>query len=52
MESPNDLKAHQKMEKDKGKVGSRKVESQDEIQIDLIKKVGKGTSLGWSRQAS
>jgi hypothetical protein len=35
----------------KGKVGSWKVESPDELQEELIKG-GKGTSLGWSRQAS
>jgi hypothetical protein len=52
MESPDELKAHQRMEKDKGKVGSGKVESPDELQNELIKKKGKGTSLGWSRQES
>jgi hypothetical protein len=46
------LKAHQRMERDKGKVGSWKVESPDELQEELIKKGGKGTSLGWSRQES
>jgi len=29
-----------------------KVESLDEIQEELIKKAGEGTSFGWSRQAS
>jgi hypothetical protein len=46
MESSDELKAHQIMEKDKGKVGFGKVESPDE----LIK--GKGTSLRWSCHAS
>ena len=53
MESPDELKAHQRMEKVKeGKLDSWKVESLDEFQNELIKKGGKGTSLGWSRQAS
>jgi hypothetical protein len=38
------------MKRDKGKVGSWKVESPDELQEELIKKGGKGTSLGWSRR--
>jgi hypothetical protein len=42
MESPDELKAHQRMERDK--VGSWKVESLDELQEELIKG-GKGTSL-------
>jgi hypothetical protein len=42
MESPDELKAHQRMEKDKGKVGFGKVESPYEIQEELIKKGGKG----------
>jgi hypothetical protein len=50
MESPYELKAHQRMEKDKEKVGSRKVELPDEFQNELIKKGGKGTSLRWSHQ--
>ena len=33
-----------------GKVGLWKVELPDEIQDKLIKKGGKGTSLGWSLQ--
>jgi hypothetical protein len=52
MESPDELKAYQRMENDKGKVGSGKVESPDELQYELIKNGGKGTSLGWSHQAS
>jgi hypothetical protein len=53
MESPDEIKAHQRMERGKeGKVGSGKVESPDELQDELIKKGGKGTSLGWSRQES
>jgi hypothetical protein len=48
MESPDELKAHQVMEKDKGRVGSGKVESQHELQNKLIKKGKKGTSIGWS----
>jgi hypothetical protein len=54
MELPDEIKAHQRMEREKkkGKVGSGKVESPDELQDELIKKSGKGTSLGWSRQAS
>jgi hypothetical protein len=32
--------------------GSGNVESSDEFQDELIKKGGKGTSLGWSHQAS
>jgi hypothetical protein len=49
MEFPDETKAHQRMERgEKGKVGSRKVESPDELQNELIKKGGKGTSLGWS----
>jgi hypothetical protein len=53
MNSPDELKAHQKRERGKkGKVGSWKVESPDELQEELIKKGGKGTSLGWSRQES
>jgi hypothetical protein len=52
MESPDEIKAHQRMERGKqGKVGSGKVESPDELQEELIKG-GKGTSFGWSRQAS
>jgi hypothetical protein len=47
MESLNEIKDHQRMERDK--VGSWKVESPDDIQEDLIKGV-KGASLGWSRQ--
>jgi hypothetical protein len=31
---------------------SGKVESPDELQDELIKEGGKGTSLGWSRQVS
>jgi hypothetical protein len=45
-------KAHQRMEKDKEKVGFGKVESLDEIEYELINKGGKGTSLWWSHQAS
>ena len=52
MESPDELKAHQRMEKDKGKVSYGKVESLDEIKDELIKKSGKGTFLGWSCQES
>jgi hypothetical protein len=52
MESPDELKAHQRMEKGKqGKVGSWKVESLDEPQEELIKG-GRGTSFKWSRQES
>jgi hypothetical protein len=52
MESPDETNAHQRMERgEKGKVGSGKVESPDELQEELIKG-GKGTSLGWSRQES
>ena len=49
MESPDELKAHQRVERDK--VGSWKVKSPDEIQEDLIKG-GNGTSFRWSRQTS
>ena len=52
MDFPEELKAYQRMQKDKGKVGSGKVESPDELQDELIKKGGKGTPLGWSRKAS
>jgi hypothetical protein len=52
MEFPEELKAYQRMEKDKGKVGSKKVESLDELQEELIKKGGKGMPLGWSLQES
>ena len=52
MESLDKLKAHQRMEKEKGKVGFGKVESPYEFQNELIKKGGKGTPLWWSRQAS
>jgi len=48
MESPNETNSHQRMEMGK-KVGSGKVESPDDLQNELIKKGGKGTSLGWSR---
>jgi hypothetical protein len=50
MESSDELKAHQRRERDK--VGSGKVESLDELQEDIIKKGGKVTSLGWSFQES
>jgi hypothetical protein len=36
----------------KGKVGSWKVESPDEIQGELIKEKGKGTSLRWNHRES
>jgi hypothetical protein len=50
VESPDELKAHQRMEKGKqGKVGSWKVESLDEPQEELIKG-GKGMSFRWSHQ--
>jgi hypothetical protein len=50
MESPDELKAHQRVEREK--VGSWKVESLDELQEDLIKKGGKGSPLGGvARQA-
>ena len=53
MESPDELKAHQRMEKVKeGKLGSWKVESPDEFQIELIKDGRKGMSLGWSHEDS
>jgi hypothetical protein len=52
MDMPDELKAHQRMEKYKGKVGYGKVESPDELQDELIKEKGKGTSLRWSHQAS
>jgi hypothetical protein len=52
MESPDEIKAHQRMERGKqGKVGSGKVESPDELQEELIKG-GKGTSFRWSHQES
>jgi hypothetical protein len=41
MESLDELKAHQRTEKDKKKVGSGKVESPYELQDELIKKRGK-----------
>jgi hypothetical protein len=47
MESPDELKAHQRMER--YKVGSWKVESLDELQEYLIKG-GRGTPFKWSRQ--
>jgi hypothetical protein len=51
MESPDELKAHQRMERGKReKWVLGKVESPDELQEELIKKGGKGTSLGWSHQ--
>ena len=52
MESLDEIKAHQRMERGRqGKVGSRKVESPDESQRELIKG-GKGTFFnGAARQA-
>jgi hypothetical protein len=53
MESPDEIKAHQRMERAKtGNVGSGKVDSLHEFQNELIKKGGKRTSLGWSHQVS
>jgi hypothetical protein len=40
------------VEKVWGKKESRKVESPDEFQNELIKKGGKGMFLGWSHQVS
>ena len=49
MESPDDLKVHQWMERGKqAKVGSWRVESLDELQEDPIKG-GSGTSFKWIR---
>jgi hypothetical protein len=50
MESPDELKTHQRVERDK--VGSGKVESPDELREELIKKGKNGMSLGWSHQVS
>jgi hypothetical protein len=48
MESPYEIKAHQRMERGKqGKVGSGKMDSLDEPQGDLIKG-GRGTSFKWN----
>jgi hypothetical protein len=47
MESPDEPKAHQRVERDK--VGSWKVGSLDELQEELIESE-KGMSLRWSRQ--
>jgi hypothetical protein len=53
MESPDETNAHQRMEREKKERWVLwKVESPYELQEELIKKGGKGTSLGWSRQAS
>jgi hypothetical protein len=49
MESQDENNAHQRMERGK-KVGYGKVESPYELQNELIKKGGKGISLGWSCQ--
>jgi hypothetical protein len=50
MESQDEIKAHQRMERGKqGKVGSWKVESPDDPQEELIKG-GRGTSFKWSHQ--
>ena len=49
LESLNELKAHQKVERDK--VGYWKVESLDELQEELIKG-GKGASFRWIHQTS
>ena len=47
MESPDEIKAHQRMERDK--VGYWKLESLDELQEELIKG-GKGMPFWWSRR--
>jgi hypothetical protein len=46
MDSPDELKAHLRRERDK--VCSRKVDFLDELQEYLIKEGGKGTPLWWS----
>jgi hypothetical protein len=52
MESPNEIKAHQRMEKGKQrKVVSCKVELPDDPQEELIKD-GRGTYFNWSHQES
>jgi hypothetical protein len=52
MESPDEIKDHQNMERGKqGKVGFGKVDSPDELQEYLIKG-GNGTSFRWSHYES
>jgi hypothetical protein len=53
MESPDEIKPHQRMERGKeGKEWFWEGGVTNELQYELIKKIGKGTSLGWSRQES